>query len=102
VYFAAVPVTPASGGGTPASVFTGSKIHRCEGGLISSIAVNFTPLDSVRCPAVVDAPTFQSQLANAAPFGNDWSTKVSLETDPIVPPVLDRSYQVATSPKTEG
>jgi hypothetical protein len=66
------------------------------------MAVNFTPLDRVRCPAVVDALTFHSQLANATPLGNDWSTSVSLEIDPIVPPVFETSYQVATSPKVEG
>jgi len=35
------------------------------------MAVNFALLDSVRCPGMVDAPTLDSQLANAMPFGND-------------------------------
>ena len=36
----------------------GLEIQRCEGGLIWSMAVYFTLLESVRCPGVVDAPTF--------------------------------------------
>jgi hypothetical protein len=62
------------------------------------MAVYFTLLDSVRCPGVVDAPTLDSQLANAMPFGNDWSMRVSLAVVPITPVP---AFQVATSPKTE-
>jgi hypothetical protein len=42
------------------------------------MAVYFTVFDSVRCPGVVAAPTFDNQLANAIPLGNDWSMRVSL------------------------
>jgi hypothetical protein len=35
------------------------------------MAVYFTPLESVRCPRVVDAPALISQAASARPFGKD-------------------------------
>lgn len=70
------------------------------------MAVYFTLLDRVRCPAVVDAPTFHNQLANATPLGNDWSIRVSRETVPICPVPgfgsFGSLYQVATLPKVEG
>ena len=71
------------------------------------MAVYFTLLDSVRCPGVVEAPTFESQLARATPFGNDWSIKVSLVLRLSICPVpllgsLGSLYQVATFPKVEG
>jgi hypothetical protein len=63
------------------------------------MAVYFALLESVRCPGSIDAPTLESQLANATPFGNDWSMRVSRDIDPITPVCVD---QVATSPNLEG